>query len=165
MKKLMGGLLAVMLVLPVFSRSAEAFSTSPLAYSTNAVSQLVKLPGEFLDLSGNGQIPATATIQKLVLQSNGDYEVSALDRGTNQTYSVTEDLGSLEPQTLLEHSIGSGTITKIQVLSGKAYRFAVTADENGQECVITVQFDTSVPRGFIGNGLPHNPQIVSTHGC
>jgi hypothetical protein len=58
--------------------------------------------------------------------------------------------------------IPSGSsITSIEKVEAKTYRFEVKAGE----CSVTVDLDTTTPRGFIGNGFPHDPKVVDSDGC
>ena len=54
-------------------------------------------------------------------------------------------------------------ITEIKDISSQnGYEFEVKAGS----CVVTVTLDTSTPKGFIGNGLPHDLKVVdTTPGC
>lgn len=86
-----------------------------------------------------------------------------------QAFSVSPQYYSLKAFQLI---LGSADVTKAlptgkaitsieQVAGAKEYRFEVKAGD----CTVTVDLDTSTPRGFIGNGFPHDPKVVDTENC
>jgi hypothetical protein len=94
--------------------------------------------------------------------------VSVLVPSTASAFSVAPSVYSanavrqiVSNETILGTLPRTESITRIEQIENNPNLYEVTAGN----CTVTVRFSSEKPHGFIGNGLPHDPQVADTYGC